>query len=150
MEIKPYSNAWYAQCVDIFLSNQDLYFADDELDQYKTFLQKHAEQSAYFVLLEEGKIVGCGGYENYDGKMGLTWGMVKRAYHGQGYGKQLTIYRLNEIKAKFPNKKIVIDTSQHSKGFYEKQGFKIDAIEKDGFAPGLDKYLMTYWPIKQP
>jgi hypothetical protein len=35
-----------------------------------------------------------------------------------------------------------MDTSQFTKGFYEKQGFKVLAIEKDGFKPGLDKYLI--------
>jgi predicted GNAT family N-acyltransferase len=69
--------------------------------------------------------------------------MVRRDLHGQGYGQALTSYRLSVIKTKYPHSTIKIDTSQYSKGFYEKQGFVPQAFEKYGYAPGLDKYVMT-------
>ena len=75
--------------------------------------------------------------------MTLTWGMVQRDLQGQGYGKALTLYRLDAIKAEYDNVSVIIDTSQHTKGFYEKQGFVVQSIEKDGFDQGLDKYLMA-------
>ncbi len=53
---------------------------------------------------------------------------------------------LNAIKMKYPKSTINIDTSQFTKGFYEKLGFKIQVIEKDGYGPGLDKVLMVKKP----
>ena len=146
MEIKPYTKGNFDQCVDIFISNLDKYFADYEFAEFKSFLNQVAHISTYFVILENDEVVGCGGYEKEQDEIILTWGMVRRDLHGQGYGKQLTIYRLNAIKSKFPNYIIKIDTSQFTKGFYEKQGFKTQAIEKDGYKPGLDKYLMVKNP----
>jgi hypothetical protein len=144
MDIKPYTPENFDSCVEIFQSNLDLYFADYELDEFKAFLKGTAYRSSYFVLLEKGEVIGCGGYEKYGDEIVLTWGMIQRNLHGQGYGQTLTQFRLNAIMAKYPNCTIRIDTSQHSQGFYLKQGFILQDIEKDGFAPGLDKFVMTY------
>jgi predicted GNAT family N-acyltransferase len=96
--------------------------------------------------LDNGEVVACGGYERYQDEIILTWGMVRRDLHGQGYGNELTKFRLNAIKAEYPNHTIKIDTSQYSEGFYENRGFIIQDVEKDGFSPGLDKYIMTFGP----
>ena len=143
MEIKPYTKDRFKDCVEIFISNQDKFFADHELDQFKSYLSHEAFKTTYFVLLENNEVIGCGGYEKVEDEIILTWGMVQRDHHGQGYGKQLTIYRLNTIRSKYPNHKIKIDTSQFTKGFYEKLGFKVQNIIKDGYKPGLDTYIMT-------
>ncbi len=144
MEIHPYSAAFFAQCVNIFVSNHDRYFADYELDEYKTFLQRVAQTHSYFVGREHQNVIACGGFEEWDGVIVLTWGMVDRQHHGNGYGKQLTTYRIQAIHAEYPDKTINIETSQFSHGFYVKQGFTIQSSEKDGFEPGLDKYIMTW------
>ena len=143
MEIEPYTQDKFDQCVEIFKSNLNKYFADYELEEFKSFLNQVAHKSSYFVVLEMDEVVGCGGYEEYKNEFTLTWGMIRRDLHGKGYGKKLTRYRLNAIRTEYPNSVIRIDTSQHTQGFYEKQGFKIEAIEKDGYKPGLDKYIMT-------
>jgi predicted GNAT family N-acyltransferase len=146
MEIKPYKPDKFDQCVRIFISNQDKFFADYELEEFKTFLNQIAPVSSYFVLLDNGEVVACGGYERYQEEIILTWGMVRRDLQGQGYGNELTKFRLNAINAEYPNRTIKIDTSQYSKGFYENRGFIIQDVEKDDFSPGLDKYIMTFDP----
>jgi predicted GNAT family N-acyltransferase len=128
--------------VEIFISNLDKYFAAYELAYFKAFLENSAYGNPFYVLTEDYEVIACGGYEKEKEAITLTWGMVKRAYHGQGYGKELTLYRLNEIQSKYPGTPIQIGTSQHTKGFYEKQGFVTQEIEKDGYEPGLDKYIM--------
>lgn len=142
MKIQPYSKDNFDQCVDIFVSNLDKYFAEHELADFKTYLNYAATSNTYFVIVDEGDVAACGGYEKMGDVVGLTWGLVKRNLHGYGYGKALTTYRLNAIKGKYPGAAILIDTSQHTKGFYEKQGFVVQSIEKDGFEQGLDKYMM--------
>ena len=142
MEIRPYSKEDFDQCVSIFVSNIDKYFAEYELAEFKTFLDYAATSNTYFVVVEDEVVVACGGFEKFKEQMALTWGMVHRDLHGQGYGKALTIYRLDAIRAEHENVSVMIDTSQHTKGFYEKQGFLVQSIEKDGFDQGLDKYFM--------
>ncbi len=142
MKIQPYSKENYDQCVEIFISNIDKYFAEYELAEFKTFLDYAATSGTYFVVIDEGVVVACGGFELFNEQMALTWGMVQRALQGQGYGKALTVYRLEAIRANHENVSVMIDTSQHTKGFYEKQGFVVQSVEKDGYDQGLDKYYM--------
>lgn len=142
MRIHPYSKECFDLCVEIFISNIDKYFAEYELAEFKTFLDYAATSDTYYVVIDEGVIVACGGFELFNEQMGLTWGMVSRDLQGLGYGKALTLYRLEAIRAEYHNISVIIDTSQHTKGFYEKQGFVVQSIEKDGFDQGLDKYNM--------
>ncbi len=88
MEIKNYTKENFDQCVEIFNSNLDKFFADYELTEFESFLNQEAHKNSYFVLLENDDVVGCGGYEKGQDEIILTWGMVKRDLHGQGYGKQ--------------------------------------------------------------
>lgn len=143
MTIKPYTKDKFDDCVEIFISNLDKYFAAYELAYFKAFLENAAYGNPFYVLVEDGDVIACGGYEKENEEITLTWGMVKREYHGQGYGKELTLYRLNEIGTNYPGITVKIDTSQHTMGFYEKQGFVTQEIEKDGYEPGLDKYIMV-------
>lgn len=143
MEIKPYSKDKFDQCIDIFVSNLGKYFAEYELDEFKTFLDYAATSNTYYIVVDEGIVTACGGYEKMGDKIVLTWGMVRRDLHGCGYGKALTMYRLNDIKDGYFDTAVFIDTSQHTKGFYEKQGFQVQSVEKDGFDQGLDKYNMV-------
>ena len=143
MKIIPYTNEKYNECVEIFISNLDKYFADYELDYFKSFLENVANRNSYFVFVENNRVIACGGYEKEDREIELTWGMVKRSHHGKGYGRKLTLFRLNNIKIKYPGRTVKIETSQYTEEFYKKQGFKTQSIEKDGFTQDLDKYTMT-------
>ncbi len=142
MEIQLYSKEKFDQCVEIFISNQPKYFAEYELAEFEVFLEKMTTSHPYFVVIDDGMVTACGGYAKFQNQMVLTWGMVRRDLHGKGYGKALTLYRLDVIKAEYANSSVMIDTSQHTKGFYEKQGFVVQSIEKDGYDQGLDKYMM--------
>ena len=51
-------------------------------------------------------------------------------------------YRLNEIKNKYKDIEIHLDTSQHTYRFFEKVGFRVTQISKNGYGEGLDKYDM--------
>ena len=82
MEIKPYTQDKFDECVEIFNSNLDKYFADYELAEFKSFLTRVAHRSSYFVLLENHVVLACGGYEKDQDEIILTWGMVKREFKG--------------------------------------------------------------------
>jgi ribosomal protein S18 acetylase RimI-like enzyme len=141
-------------CIAIFKSNIPNFFAENELAFFITWLDaqdeeqvayKNAMEQDYFVAVQEGRIVGCGGfYITRDDKVArLAWGMVDNSLHKQGIGKALLIHRISSIEILFPGYKITLDTTQHSCGFFEKLGFKTEKITKDFYAPGMDRYDMV-------
>ena len=131
-------------CLAIFDSNLGKYFAPNEREDYSDWLAKMPiEGSPYFVVLHDNSVVGAGGVALDEGKACLTWGMVHRDRHGQGIGKYLTQKRLNVISELYPNTATHIDTSQHTEGFYESQGFRTRLYQPSGFGPGIDKVEMV-------
>ena len=63
-------------------------------------------------------------------------------YHNQGYGSELLKYRIEHIKNNFSGVDIYLDTSQKTYKFFEKFGFIVKQISKNGYGEGLDKYDM--------
>lgn len=150
-KIKKYSTSDYDQCVNIFKSNIPEYFAKDELSDFQDYIKnisttKDGWTDSFYILKRDKKIVGCAGLGlNKSKKIAtLSWGMVDKNYHRNGIGTQLTNYRLNLLQSYNLDLKIRLDTSQHSYLFYEKFGFKIEDIEKDGYEKGMHKYYMVY------
>lgn len=150
-KIKKYSTSDYDQCVNIFKSNIPEYFAKDELSDFQDYIKnisttKDGWTDSFYILKRDKKIVGCAGLGlNKSKKIAtLSWGMVDKNYHRNGIGTQLTNYRLNLLQSYKLDLKIRLDTSQHSYLFYEKFGFKIEDIEKDGYEKGMHKYYMVY------
>ena len=150
-KIKKYSTSDYDQCVNIFKSNIPEYFAKDELSDFQDYIKnisktKDGWTDSFYILKRDKKIVGCAGLGlNKSKKIAtLSWGMVDKNYHRNGIGTELTNYRLNLLQSYKLDLKIRLDTSQHSYLFYEKFGFKIEDIEKDGYEKGMHKYYMVY------
>ncbi|RPD43311.1 GNAT family N-acetyltransferase [Chitinophaga barathri] len=148
MNITRYTSAHRQACIDIFESNQPRYFAEEEKPGFVQWLDDYTDENPYFVVKENDEVVACGGIF-LDGELneaGLAWGMVRASHHKQGYGKQFTLYRLALLRETWPGSVHKIETSQHTEGFYAKMGFRTVAIEKDGFAAGIDKHIMHLSP----
>lgn len=127
----------------MFDSNVPDYFALTERRQFEQFLEESTDP--YFVLLDPSDIVAaCGGIaeEPHAGLYSLTWGMVRRDMQRQGYGSRLVKERLLCIR-EYRGAWVRIDTSQHTRAFYERHGFFVVGCRPDGYAPGLDKYEMV-------
>jgi len=142
MRIVPYDCKNFESCIKIIKSNTPKYIDYSEHLDYKNYLLR--DDKIYFVLLKNSDIMACGGYGvNKSGtKIGLCWGLVHSQYHNNGYGSALLKYRLNHIKNNYPNTEIILDTSQHTYRFFEKFGFIIKKISKNGYGERLDKYDM--------
>jgi GNAT superfamily N-acetyltransferase len=142
-EIVPYEPAYRHSCLTIFESNQPRFFSEPEKKDFEEWLDSGALKD-YFVLLLDGEAIACGGifFEPERRTAGLSWGMVHATYHGKGYGKLFTGFRVGLIRQKYPGFRCVIDTSHHTEKFYEKFGFRTVSIEQDGYAPGLHKHWM--------
>lgn len=125
---------------EIFLLNTPKYFAPEELGDFLEYLDIFGDD--YVVALADGQIVGGGGYwiRSSDHQGGLSWAFLHPNAQGTGVGKALALYRIDQIKASGEAKTILVETSQHSFGFYEKLGFELLSRQPDYWAPGIDLY----------
>jgi N-acetylglutamate synthase-like GNAT family acetyltransferase len=89
----------------------------------------------------EGSIVGCGGYSlSPDGTVAtLRWGMVRRDAQRMGLGRFLLLYRIREIGKVGTVGIVIAHVPKPSAGFFEKQGFRVNAIDEDGRIEFLKK-----------
>lgn len=144
MRLREYTTDDKAACLGMFDGNVGHFFAPHEREQYQQFLDY--PDCTYFVLENsEGELVGAGGYYHYTfdrSTVGLCWGLVRRDMHGRGYGRYLLRERLRRICAEGFRGEIRLDTSQHTRGFFEREGFVVYESEMDGYAPGLDRHHM--------
>lgn len=143
MKIIKYEPSHREECIEIFKSNLPKFFATEELPLFEDFLDQDIDDN-YYVVEENGHMIACGGIflDKKSDEAGLSWGMVHANHHKRGIGKFLTEYRIDLLKKVYPSKNYKVDTSQHTAPFYEKRGFEILEIVPDGFAPGIDKYIM--------
>ncbi|MEZ5042243.1 MAG: GNAT family N-acetyltransferase [Saprospiraceae bacterium] len=140
--IRPYSSSDQAAVIRIFKLNTPTYFAPEEQKDLEEYLAKFVDQ--YWVIEQDGEIVGCGGINfnatKTEGR--ISWDFLTPECQGLGLGRKLTAFRLAEIRKVESVKKIVVRTSQLAYAFYAKFGFETLKIKKNYWAPGLDLYHM--------
>ena len=137
MNIRRYSSDDLERVVAIFRSNIPKYFGPGEEPGLRDFLEEFSDD--YYVCEIDGEVVGAGGIAvNADETVSLCWGMIRADHLGTGLGRELTQYRINKAREKSGGLPLVISTSQHTQGFYEKFGFKLTEHTPDGFGPGID------------
>lgn len=124
--------------------NTPKFFDPSEEKDFIEYLERHSEN--YFIIEDATTIVGAGGI-NYGFDNGetvrISWDIIHPDKQGKGFGTKLTNHRINEIKKNLNIKKIVVRTTQLVHVFYKKNGFQLDKIEKDYWAPGFDLYQMV-------
>jgi [ribosomal protein S18]-alanine N-acetyltransferase len=138
MTFREYQTRDKEACLELFRSNMPKYFAPHEEAEFASYL----ENPGYYFVLEEVGILGCGGYALVEAQAFLTWGMVHNSQHGTGAGKRLLLERLNLLSQHSKAKEVLLDTSQHTFGFFEKLGFVTTKLTEDGYALGLNRYDM--------
>jgi ribosomal-protein-alanine N-acetyltransferase len=153
VEILDYNGSHRQSCVDMFLSNTPSFFAPVEQPLFESWLddlekgRQRKDAVIYnYVLFEDQLPVASGGFYvgALDHKARMAWGMVHRAHHRRGLGREFLNFRIRRIRQMFPYSLIALDTTQFSFGFYEKQGFVVTGITKDFYAPGMDRYDMEF------
>ena len=139
-----YQESDRAICLDLLKTNQPDYFNADDFHDFGEWLST-GQMNTYWMILIDSQPIGCGGiFINEEKKeAGLAWGMINRLHHGQGYGTELTLFRLRELtkRVSFPVK---LCTSQHTFKFYEGLGFTVDKVTPKGFDENLDRYDMLW------
>lgn len=142
--VRVYVPADREACLTLFDGNVPTFFAAGEREDFAAFLDRHAADWAFQVIERDGRVVACGGHKvASDGvTAGFCWGMVDRALHRAGLGRALTEARLRAARATPGVTQVCLDTSQHTRGFYERFGFVVEAVVADGYGAGLDRYDM--------
>lgn len=144
LKIREYTIHDKPQLIEILQLNVPEYFHEDEVDDFKKYLDTELE--LYFVGEINGKIVGAGGInfeKNYNvGK--ISWDFINPNFQGIGLGRELLKHRINFLKNTKSIKVISVRTSQLAYKFYEKNGFVLKEIVKDYWAKGFDMYSMIY------
>jgi ribosomal protein S18 acetylase RimI-like enzyme len=70
--------------------------------------------------------------------------MVEQSHHRSAIGSALLVYRLNRLFLRAAElQQIQLDTSQHSAGFFERFGFRVQASLPNGIGEGLDCLAMA-------
>lgn len=140
MRVRDYTTADRSACQAVFDSNVPKYFVTPEREEFAAFLD--ALPGPYLVIeAEDGAVLGCGGHSLEPGTTTarLCWGMVRRDRHGTGLGQLLLQSRLERAHADLAAEAVELHTSQHTRGFYERVGFRTERVTPDGYAPGLDR-----------
>lgn len=140
VRIRDYAPADLERCLRIFDSNVPAFFTPAERADFEAFLR--ALPGPYLVLEgEDGEIAGCGGYAVVpeEGRADLCWGMIRQDLHGTGLGRVLTEARLARARSDPAVRVVALDTSQHTRGFYERFGFRTVSVTPNGYGPGLHR-----------
>ncbi len=142
MNIRQYTSEDIEAVVAVFRSNIPKYFGPVEEPGLREFLST-ARSDEYFVFEIGDNVVGSGGIAlNSDDTVSLCWGMICKEHLGTGLGRRMTQFRIDLSREKYPGVPMVISTSQHTRGFYEKFGFRLIERFPDGFGPGIDTCTM--------
>jgi predicted GNAT family N-acyltransferase len=141
MSFRNYRAPDRAACISLFDSNVPLYFAAGERADFTGFLDDLP--GPYLVMEDGGRIVACGGWARQQPDapaVTLCWGMVDRACHRRGLGRQLLEARLARIAADKPAAaEVLLSTSQHSAGFFARYGFEVCKVVPEGYGSGIDR-----------
>ena len=143
--LRPWVPADRATGLALFDSNVPEFFAAEERKDFIEFLEDLP--GPYFVLeTSAGEAVGCGGFATKDNDLTtvvLCWGMIRADLHRVGLGRKLLTERLAAIAAEPCHRRVTIETTQHSRGFFARHGFVRTEHVVDGFAPGHDLVKMA-------
>lgn len=142
--IREYEPADKEAVMDLIRANTPEYFAPEEEADLSRYLD--CEREWFYVLLFDGKIVGCGGInladERTTGK--ISWDILHPEYQGRSLGTRLLGFRIEKLGSLGGIRRITVRTSQLAFGFYRKQGFVLKEVKKDYWAEGFDLYAMEY------
>ncbi len=145
MKLQPYSQAFEKDCLSIFDSNVPMFFAPQERETFRGFLNRQVHPYYYFVVSDASeKIVACGGMKLELSKHSamLRWDMVNCESHKQGIGTFLTLSRLHLLSQNPDVQMVNVYTSQHTYLFYEGMGFILQHVIPNGIVEGMDEYYM--------
>ena len=142
ISIREYDTKDKNEVINLIRLNTPEYFGVEEESDLNKYLE--TERELYYVLLNDQKIVGCGGINFFENNTigRISWDIFHPDYQGKSLGTKLLKHRIDKINSIESIQKITVRTSQVAYKFYEKQGFELFEIKKDYWAEGFDLYNM--------
>ena len=142
MHCRAYVSSDRDDCIRAFRSNTPTYFLPEELADYEQFLDRLP--GPYFAVVGENELIACGGTATgrVKGEADVCWTIVHAQHQRQGAGNLLMASCVTEILAIPECDTVRLDTSQHSRGFFERWGFTATSMTPNGYGPGLDRIEM--------
>lgn len=142
MKFVPYSAKHYEGCLALFDENCPAYFAENEREDYASYLKTMGNP---YKVLEgpEGALIAAYGvaFIEAERRARVTWIMVSPKGQGTGVGRHM----MEEIIACAVDMKATaldIATSQHAAAFFAKFGARETRVIKDGWAKGMHRIDM--------
>lgn len=133
------ADRWAA--VGIFDSNIPESFLESEREQFLAFID--GDQGPYLVAEDRaGSIIGCGGIAQVGSGVTLCWGIVNRRYHRRGVGRFLLRVRLGMAAALPGITEVLMNTSNETAPFFEREGFQTVKVMPNFFREGLHRHDM--------
>ena len=142
MRCRPYVSTDRDACIQAFHSNSPIYFLPEELDDYVRFLD--ALPGPYFSVADEDVVIACGGIATgrVTGEADVCWTIVHAQHQRRGVGDLVIASCAAEILSMPDCKTARLDTSQHTRAFFERWGFQATSMTPNGYGPGLDRIEM--------
>ena len=140
MRCRRYRPSDRSAALGIFDSNTDS-LLESERAQFLAFVD--GNQGPYLVVEDHaGTIIGCGGIARTGSSVALCWGIVGRRYHRRGVGRLLLRIRLGMAAGTPGVTEVMMNTSNETAPFFEREGFETLQVTQDFFRPGLHKHDM--------
>ena len=129
-------------CIRAFRSNTPARVMPEELLDYERFLD--ALPGPYFAVVDGSGVIGCGGIATgrVSAEADVCWTIVHEAHQRRGAGSLLMRSCVAEILSIAGCETARLDTSQHTRAFFERWGFIATSVAADGYGPGLDRVEM--------
>jgi GNAT superfamily N-acetyltransferase len=141
MRCRRYRSTDRASALGIFDSNIAESFLVSERAMFLEFVD--GDQGPYLVVEDHaGTMIGCGGIARVGSTVTLCWGIVSRRYHRRGVGRFLLRVRLAMAVAMPGVTEVMMNTSNETAPFFEREGFETIKVTRDFYRAGLHKHDM--------
>ena len=135
-----YSPENQAACLSLFDLNSPEFFAPNERDDYKNFLNSVPRD--YELCEKDGKLVGAFGLSSMSSDVGaLEWILLNPAVQGSGLGTTI-MNRVMEWAMQRGFSQLKIATSHKAYKFFEKKGAVAVSELENGWGPGMHRIDM--------
>ncbi len=114
----------------------------EELLDFERFLD--ALPGPYFTVVDGTGVIACGGIASgrVSAEADVCWTIVHEAHQRRGAGSLLMRSCVAGILSIAGCETARLDTSQHTRAFFERWGFIATGVAADGYGPGLDRVEM--------
>ncbi|MCB0687059.1 MAG: GNAT family N-acetyltransferase, partial [Saprospiraceae bacterium] len=109
--LRPYRQDDFDKVIRVFQTNVPQFFAPQEEQEFAIYLQEKRED--YYIVEISEQVVGGGGI-NYFPQQHLariSWDFLHPDFQGKGYGKALTLYRIQKIQSDPQYDTVMVRTS---------------------------------------